>query len=175
MSVQTETNNSPVNDMDLLASEKAKDYVLSNCGGPKGITFSGETFVVPETHDMVKTLFDPSIRKSNLELVILTCLCANLLVFLIPLNKARIVVFIGLYIFGGYLTILELDGCCNNNQTTTGWSLGPKMVNYLIPRMICFVLNWFKMKSSLNVVKIMSFHHYLLSSTLGLCLGNLLI
>lgn len=99
MSVQTETNNSPVNDMDLLASEKAKDYVLSNCGGPKGITFSGETFVVPETHDMVKTLFDPSIRKSNLELVILTCLCANLLVFLIPLNKARIVVFIGLYIF----------------------------------------------------------------------------
>lgn len=91
MSVQTEVNNIPM-------EEKREDYVLST-NGPKGITFSGETFVVPETHDMVKTLFDPSIHKSNLELVILGCLCANMLVFLIPLNQVRIGVFIGLYIF----------------------------------------------------------------------------
>ncbi|KAK6456541.1 phosphatidyl ethanolamine N-methyltransferase [Scheffersomyces xylosifermentans] len=68
--------------------------------GPKGITFSGDTFVVPETHDMVKTLFDPTVRKSNLELVILACLFSNLLVFyFVTDNQLRINIFIGLYIF----------------------------------------------------------------------------
>ncbi|CAX39764.1 phosphatidylethanolamine N-methyltransferase, putative [Candida dubliniensis CD36] len=67
--------------------------------GPKGITFSGQTFVVPETHDMVKTLFDPTVRKSNFELIILGCLFSNLLVFLIPNNQIRIYIFIALYIF----------------------------------------------------------------------------
>lgn len=92
---------------------------MLSTNGPKGITFSGETFVVPETHDMVKTLFDPSIHKSNLELVILGCLCANMLVFLIPLNQVRIGVFIGLYIFGDCLIILVLVGYYNNNRTIT--------------------------------------------------------
>ncbi|KAG2733568.1 hypothetical protein G9P44_003093 [Scheffersomyces stipitis] len=68
--------------------------------GPKGITFSGDTFVVPETHDMVKTLFDPTVRKSNLEFIILACLFSNLLVFwLVPENSLRIPIFIGFYIF----------------------------------------------------------------------------
>ena len=67
--------------------------------GPKGITFSGETFIVPETHDMVKTLFDPTVKKSNFELIILSCLFSNLLVFLISNNQIRIYIFIALYIF----------------------------------------------------------------------------
>ncbi|EGW34368.1 uncharacterized protein SPAPADRAFT_54514 [Spathaspora passalidarum NRRL Y-27907] len=70
----------------------------SNVAGPQGITFSGETFSVPPTHDMVKTLFDPSIRKSNLEILILVCLVLNFLVFLIPNNLLRIKIYIGLYV-----------------------------------------------------------------------------
>lgn len=66
----------------------------------KGITFRGETFEVPETHDMVKTLLDPTSRKSVCEIVILILLFANGLVFLfVQENKHRIQIFIGLYIF----------------------------------------------------------------------------
>ncbi|KAI5966837.1 CHO2 [Candida pseudojiufengensis] len=72
---------------------------LTTKRGPKGITFSGETFIVPETHDMVKTLFDPTIKKSNLEILILICLFSNLIIFAIPSNQLRIGIFIGLYIF----------------------------------------------------------------------------
>ena len=68
--------------------------------GPKGITFSGNTFTVPETHDMVKTLFDPTVRKSYFELVILALLASNGLVFwLVKTNSTRIEIFIGLYLF----------------------------------------------------------------------------
>ncbi|KAG5421054.1 CHO2 [Candida metapsilosis] len=97
MSVQTETSNN--NPMNNSVSSKQSDGSVPSNGSPKGITFAGETFVVPETHDMLKTLFDPSLHKSNLELAILGCLSSNLLVFLIPSNQARIAVFIGLYIF----------------------------------------------------------------------------
>lgn len=68
--------------------------------GAKGITFLGETFIVPQTHDMVKTLFDPNVRKSICELLILALLFANGLVFLfVDSNQARVNVFIGLYVF----------------------------------------------------------------------------
>ncbi|KAG7663441.1 CHO2 [[Candida] subhashii] len=79
-------------------SSKKDIPTQSKANGPKGITFSGETFIVPETHDMVKTLFDPTIRKSNFEIIILTCLFSNLLVFLIPNNQFRIKIFISFYI-----------------------------------------------------------------------------
>lgn len=74
--------------------------VQNTIAGAKGITFSGDTFVVPETHDMVKTLFDPMVRKSYCEMIILLILAANGLVFwLINNNTLRIETFIGLYIF----------------------------------------------------------------------------
>lgn len=74
--------------------------VHNTIAGAKGITFSGDTFIVPETHDMVKTLFDPMVRKSYCEMIILVILAANGLVFwLIDNNTLRIEIFIGLYIF----------------------------------------------------------------------------
>lgn len=94
--------------------------------GPKGITFSGATFTVPETHDMVKTLFDPSVRKSYFEMVILALLGANGLVFwLVKDNATRIDIFIGLYLFWrfsynfgiGYLLNLQ-----SNHHKLVNWA-----------------------------------------------------
>lgn len=66
----------------------------------KGITFNGETFVVPETHDMVKTLFDPTIRKSICESIIILLLVANSLVFyFVADNRVRIHIFVAMYVF----------------------------------------------------------------------------
>ncbi|WPK27734.1 hypothetical protein PUMCH_005131 [Australozyma saopauloensis] len=66
----------------------------------KGITFNGETFAVPETHDMVKTLFDPTVRKSMFESVIIVLLVANSLVFYFVADSVlRIRIFVGMYIF----------------------------------------------------------------------------
>lgn len=66
----------------------------------KGITFNGETFVVPETHDMVKTLFDPTVRKSIFETGIIFLLVANSLVFYFVLDSAsRTRIFVAMYIF----------------------------------------------------------------------------
>lgn len=66
----------------------------------KGITFNGVTFEVPETHDMVKTLFDPTVRKSLCEIVIVLLLIANTLVFyFVDSSRRRIQIFIGLYAF----------------------------------------------------------------------------
>ncbi|CAK9436320.1 uncharacterized protein LODBEIA_P08780 [Lodderomyces beijingensis] len=84
---------------DSLTSTGNGGFKHEASAGPKGITFSGETFTVPETHDMVKTLFDPTVKKSNWELLILACLFANLAVFAIPNNQVRIGIFVALYIF----------------------------------------------------------------------------
>lgn len=95
--------------------------------GPKGITFSGATFTVPETHDMVKTLFDPTVRKSYFEVVILSILASNGLVFwLVKDNSARIDIFIGLYLFWrfsynfgiGYLLNLQ-----SNQHKLVNWAI----------------------------------------------------
>lgn len=66
----------------------------------KGVTFNGETFKVPETHDMVKTLFDPTVRKSICETVIIVLLIANSLVFyVVDNNQTRIHIFVAMYVF----------------------------------------------------------------------------
>lgn len=64
-----------------------------------GITFRGETFAVPETHDMVKTLFDPSVRKSVCEVLILLVLASNGAVFFVASPDGQIKAFIALYVF----------------------------------------------------------------------------
>lgn len=66
----------------------------------KGVTFNGEIFSVPETHDMVQTLFDPTVHKSMCETVIIILLIANLLVFyLVSDNIIRIRIFVAMYVF----------------------------------------------------------------------------
>ncbi|OBA23038.1 phosphatidylethanolamine N-methyltransferase [Metschnikowia bicuspidata var. bicuspidata NRRL YB-4993] len=66
----------------------------------KGITFTGEHFAVPETHDMVKTLFDPTVRKLMFEGAIVVFLAANLAVFYLFSDAAqRVRIFVALYIF----------------------------------------------------------------------------
>lgn len=65
-----------------------------------GITFDGETFSYPETNDMVKTLFDPTVHKSACELLIVALLIANSLVFYSVLNsQLRIRIFVAMYVF----------------------------------------------------------------------------
>lgn len=79
-----------------LSDMKSKNTI----SGAKGVTFNGEEFIVPETHDMVKTLFDPTVRKSNFEILILLALGSNSLIFwLIKDNSLRIAIFTGLYFF----------------------------------------------------------------------------
>lgn len=66
----------------------------------KGITFNGETFAVPETHDMVQTLFDPTVRKLICEGLIVVALVANSLVFwAVRDSTTRIHIFVGMYVF----------------------------------------------------------------------------
>lgn len=65
-----------------------------------GITFDGETFSFPETNDMVKTLFDPTVHKSACELLIVALLIANSLVFYSVLDsQLRIRIFVAMYVF----------------------------------------------------------------------------
>lgn len=87
---QTNRNSAPISSNSLS---------IASVQMSQGITFRGETFAVPETHDMVKTLFDPSVRKLVCELIILVLLAANGVIFLLPLADAQIKVFIALYVF----------------------------------------------------------------------------
>lgn len=65
-----------------------------------GITFDGETFTFPETNDMVKTLFDPTVHKSACEILIVALLIANSLVFYSVLDsQLRIKIFVAMYVF----------------------------------------------------------------------------
>ncbi|GEQ69000.1 hypothetical protein JCM33374_g2670 [Metschnikowia sp. JCM 33374] len=66
----------------------------------KGITFNGEHFAVPQTHDMVKTLFDPTVRKSMFEAAIVALLVANSVVFYVVHDPhLRVRIFVAMYIF----------------------------------------------------------------------------
>ncbi|ODV66356.1 phosphatidyl ethanolamine N-methyltransferase [Hyphopichia burtonii NRRL Y-1933] len=101
--------------------------------GAKGITFSGETFTVPETHDMVKTLFDPCIRKSICELIIVSLLLANGLVFwLVDDFNFQIKIFIGLYIFWRLSYNFGIGWLLNqqsNHNRLVNWSIQLNIFN----------------------------------------------
>ena len=64
------------------------------------VTFDGEEFIAPETHDIIKSLFDPYIKKSILTKVILLLLFLSTTIFwLVRDNKLRIQIYIGMYLF----------------------------------------------------------------------------
>lgn len=114
----------------MISSTQLHQSTMSNkntISGSKGITFSGETFVVPETHDMVKTLFDPSIRKSICEILIVTLLLSNGLVFwFIDDNQTRIYVFVLLYMFWRLSYNFGIGWLLNqqsNYNTLVNWSI----------------------------------------------------
>lgn len=112
--------------------------------GAKGITFSGETFIVPQTHDMVKTLFDPSIRKSLCEILIVSILFSNGLIFyFIQDNQLRIEIFIGLYLFWRFSYNFGIGWLLNqqsNNNRLVNWSIKSRVFsndnNSLLSRFI---------------------------------------
>lgn len=65
-----------------------------------GRTPSGETFQVPKTHDMVRSLFDPTLKKSYCEIFITFTLLANFGIYkAFDDNNVRTLVFLGLYAF----------------------------------------------------------------------------
>lgn len=67
---------------------------------PVGKTPDGTSFIVPETHDMVRSLFDPTLRKSYAELLIFTFLVSNVWIYRwLGSYELRIYGFLGLYFF----------------------------------------------------------------------------
>ncbi|CAH2355833.1 phosphatidylethanolamine N-methyltransferase [[Candida] railenensis] len=110
-----------------MTATKTKNTIA----GSKGITFSGDTFVVPETYDMVKTLFDVSIRKSNCEKIIVALLASNALVFwLVDSNSARVKIFICLYLFWRFSYNFGIGFLLNqqsNHQRLVKWTQNGKI------------------------------------------------
>lgn len=164
---QTRSTVSELNTSAIETSTMSDSGHQNKPKGPKGITFSGETFIVPETHDMVKTLFDPTIKKSNFELIILGLLFSNLLVFLIPNNNLRISIFIGFYIFWrlsynfGIGWLLQHQ---SNDHLLVQWAIKYKLFDKNNKN---FWLNLFKVKLKVKEVMLMISILTLLNSTLG--------
>ncbi|KAK8438587.1 phosphatidylethanolamine N-methyltransferase [Candidozyma auris] len=113
---QTNRNSAPISSNSLS---------IASVQMSQGITFRGETFAVPETHDMVKTLFDPSVRKSVCESIILVLLAANGVIFLLPSADAQIKVFIALYVFWRFCYNFGIGYLLNqqsNRFRLVGWA-----------------------------------------------------
>ncbi|KAH3685317.1 hypothetical protein WICPIJ_003714 [Wickerhamomyces pijperi] len=87
------------------STKKSKGGELAAVTATMGRTSSGLTFQVPETHDMVSSLFDPRLRKSYCEILIILSLFVNLIIYwvlpsqTIVEQNVRIGVFLGLYVF----------------------------------------------------------------------------
>lgn len=66
--------------------------------GIVGVALLG-LFTVPETHDMVRTLFDPTLRKTPLDLAIVGLLAVQVGTYWWCASEHRTALFIGVYVF----------------------------------------------------------------------------
>jgi phosphatidylethanolamine N-methyltransferase len=83
------------NDSDNISEKPTGDHKR-----PTGRTSDDVFFEVPETHDMVRSLFDPTLRKSYAEVLIFISLVANVGVYRwLSSQQARIYGFCALYAF----------------------------------------------------------------------------
>ncbi|SDA05367.1 BZ3501_MvSof-1269-A2-R1_Chr12-1g03351 [Microbotryum saponariae] len=73
---------------------------------PLGKTPDGKVFCIPQTHDMLSSLFDPRLPKSHIDLLTLFLLAAQVVLFLsLPLARSR-------YFFLGYFALWRLAYDC---------------------------------------------------------------
>lgn len=110
-----------------------------------GKTYDGVNFQVPETHDMVRSLFDPTIRKSYAEILICLCLFSNYLIYrMLTSTHQKVVVFLSLYLFWrfaynfgiGYILYYQ-----SNNKFLVKFAkehklFNPKLNNTLLQRLV---------------------------------------
>ncbi|CDK27462.1 unnamed protein product [Kuraishia capsulata CBS 1993] len=78
-----------------MSSINTKDQLRYSTGRAR----DGSSFKVPETYDMVRSLFDPTLPKSISDYFTLLCLTSVLGLYWITPQKIRTVLFIALYLF----------------------------------------------------------------------------
>jgi len=103
------------------AAERAAKGAPEDVNPPAtGRTPSGETFQIPQTHDVLSGLFNPSLSKSIFDIAILFSLVSQVLLWLLlPTSVAR-------YGFMGYFIIWRLAynlglGLLLNQQSRNQW------------------------------------------------------
>ncbi|ODQ77668.1 hypothetical protein BABINDRAFT_163382 [Babjeviella inositovora NRRL Y-12698] len=91
-SISTSSSDTPLEPLVLLDKDAPTAPIT-------GITAGGVSFVVPETHDMVRTLFDPTLRKTVLDAAIVVALLSNFAIYYLLPPAYRISAFIAIYVF----------------------------------------------------------------------------
>ncbi|GME73331.1 unnamed protein product [[Candida] boidinii] len=103
--ISSDTSPSPSNQQPASSNEKSRSksstsYNLKDESKYSiGKTDSNELFKVPVTNDMVQQLFDPNLKKSYFDYLIVLSLLSNCLIYYILPENYRIITFIALYLF----------------------------------------------------------------------------
>ncbi|CAG8545312.1 3933_t:CDS:2 [Paraglomus brasilianum] len=91
--VSTHSSNSDLGNGDALDANKESQQ------GVIGKTFEGGVFIVPQTKDMLTSVFDPSTRKSLFDILTLSVMALQIILFLfLPTSISRWL-FLDLFIF----------------------------------------------------------------------------
>lgn len=104
------------------------DVVTPEAPVSKGKTPSGQIFDLPQTHDVLSGLFDPRIRKSSFDTLILASFACQLALWAtLPLATSR-------WLFLGYFAFWRLSydvglGCILTKQSKTRWIVRKVMEN----------------------------------------------